>query len=304
VQPVPDNLTAYQAPVMYSPPPVPVDPSPPPSPKAKVANEVRYEWEDGRADTVPVGIGYPTVVRLQPNERITSLMDGDRQYVTEEEAKETQQPQREKHPNCYYGVRWQWCRGVRESQYTPVEHLAFTATHPGHKQGVVVFTDHRTYYLELHALKATKTRLVSWTVPPPPPAPPKPKVPGLFPDFADTRVYHVGYTLTIPHATPDWTPLHIWSDPPGVPSPKMYLEFAPVILAQRMPLLRGMNEHGKPYLLNSRQYGRWLVVDELAPRLELRRGADAAAQVVVITREQLRPMQCPGDTECPVFPQG
>ena len=70
-----------------------------------------------------------------------------------------------------------------------------------------------------------------------------------------------------------------------------------------MPLLRGMDEHGKPYLLNSRQVGRFVIVDELAPRLELRRGAKDDAQVVVITREQLRPIYCPGDPACPVWPQ-
>ena len=82
----------------------------------------------------------------------------------------------------------------------------------------------------------------------------------------------------------------------------MYLRFPPVALHQRMPLLRGMTDQGKPYLLNARQYGEWLIVDELAPRLELRRGTGDEAQHMVITRGELRTITCPGAAECPQWP--
>jgi type IV secretory pathway VirB9-like protein len=267
-------------------------------------NEVRYAWEDGRADVVQVGIGYPTIVRFEPGEHISSLMDGDRAPVTETEPPQTQQPTQDKtkQANCFYGIRWQMCKGVSETQYTPVEHLAVTATHAGHKQGVVVFTDRRAYYLELQAVRTTPTRLVSWTYPTPPPVAPPPPEPRLLPEQVVPRQYHIGYTTTQAQGTPEWAPLAVWSDLPTVPAAKLYLQFPPTVLHQRMPLLRGMNELGKPYLLNSRQYGTWVVVDELAPRLELRRGAGDDAQVVVVTREQLRTIACPGDAQCPRFP--
>ena len=108
--------------------------------------------------------------------------------------------------------------------------------------------------------------------------------------------------MTSPGQTPDWAPVQILSDLPTVPSAKMYLRFPPVVLHQRMPLLRGMTEQGKPYLLNARQYGEWVVVDALAPRLELRRGAGDDAQRVVLTRDQVRTITCPGDVACPVWP--
>ena len=83
------------------------------------------------------------------------------------------------------------------------------------------------------------------------------------------------------------------SDLPTAVSAKIYMRFKPAVLHQSMPLLRGMTEYGTPYLLNSRQYGEWVVVDELAPRLELRRGAGELAERVVVTREQLRVDQLP-----------
>ena len=180
----------------------------------------------------------------------------------------------------------------------------FTATQVGHKQGVVVFTDRRHYTLELHAVRATKTRLVSWGYPPSPFVPPVPQPPSLLPSGTVPHAYHVGYVMSSPGTPPDWVPLQVVSDLPTAPSAKLYLRFAPVVLHQRMPLLRGMTEQGKPYLLNARQYGEWLIVDELAPRLELRRGVGAGTQRVIITREQLRTIACPGHGECPQWPTG
>lgn len=292
-QPVPADLALFQAPALYVPPAIEPVVLPPPQ-KPPVANERRYEWEDGKADAVPVGIGYPTMVRFQAGEIITSVMDGDREYLSETEAQAA--PQQQEQKNCYYGARWQWCKGVSESHYTPVEHLVFTATHVGHKQGVVVFSDRRSYYLELQAVRATKTRLVSWEYPPPPPRPKKPKAPGLFPDLAERRQYHVGYEYTVPDPVPYFTPVKVWSDS------KIYLQFSPTVLHQRMPLLRGLDHTGKPFLVNARQAGNWVVVDELAPRLELRVGADEQAQVVIITRGALQTINCPGDVDCPVWP--
>lgn len=303
----PEDLAAFQAPSVYVPPqvptPQPVSPTRPPA-----ANEKRYAWEDGKADRIQVQLGYPTVVRFEPGERITAVMDGDRDALAS--AAETEAgprppqapPTKDAPPHCYYGVRWQWCRGIAASTYTPIEHLVFTATQVGQRQGVVVFTDRRQYTLELHAVRATQTRLVSWSYPAPPLLPAPPPAPGLFPAARAIQDYHVGYRITTLGPTPEWIPLQVVSDLPTVPSAKIYIRFPPVVLHQRMPLLRGMTEDGTPYLLNARQYGEWVVVDELAPRLELRRGAGAEAARVVITRDRLHSLRCPGDAQCPQFP--
>ena len=113
---------------------------------------------------------------------------------------------------------------------------------------------------------------------------------------------HVGYATTGTDPLPDWLPLQVVSDPPTAPSAKMYIRMPPVVIHSRMPLLRGLTHEGKPYLLNARQYGEWLIVDELAPRLELRLGAGKDAQRVVISRGDLRSIPCPGSAECPHWP--
>ena len=306
VEPVPtpslEDVAAFQAPSLYAPPVEVPQFSKPPAPKPPGANETRYQWVDGKASLVKVQVGYPTVIRLQPEEKITSIVDGDRAPITEEEAATTKQrPQQEKQTLCAYGARWQYCKGISESQWSPIESVAFTATQVGHKSGLIIFTTQRTYSLELQAVAQTNVRLVTWDVPPPPSVPPPPQPPSLLPNASTPHVYHVGYLMSSPGTPPDWVPLQVVSDLPTVPSAKMYLRFAPVVLHQRMPLLRGMTEQGKPYLLNARQYGEWVVVDELAPRLELRRGAGKEAETVALTRGELRTIHCPHDPACPLF---
>ena len=49
-----------------------------------------------------------------------------------------------------------------------------------------------------------------------------------------------------------------------------------------------------PQLVNARQYLNVLIVDQLAPRLELRVGLEETAEVVTITRGNLKTIACPG----------
>ena len=109
----PEEMATFTAPSLFVPP---VEAVPAPvilQPKPPGANEIRYEWEDGKASLVQVQIGYPTIIRLQPNERINSIVDGDRAHLNEQEMEAAKhQPQQEKNPQCSLGIRWQFCRGV------------------------------------------------------------------------------------------------------------------------------------------------------------------------------------------------
>ena len=306
VEPIPPSTTeemaAFTAPSLILPEPVltPAIPTLAPRPST---NEKRYKWADGESYLVQVQVGYVTVVRLQGGEKITSIVDGDRAPVSEDEAPTTKtQPHQEKNPQCSGGVRWQFCRGVSESEYTPVESIAFTATHPGHRSGFMVFTTQRTYALDLQAVASTRVRLITFETPPPPSMPSTPRAPSLFPPAHIPHQYHIGYTMTSPGPLPEWAPVHILSDLPTASSAKIYVKFAPFVIHSRMPLLRGVTHDGKPYLLNSRQMGEWIIIDELAPRLELRLGAGKDAQRVVISRSDLRSITCPGDAQCPQWP--
>jgi type IV secretory pathway VirB9-like protein len=80
----------------------------------------------------------------------------------------------------------------------------------------------------------------------------------------------------------------------------MYLVFPVMVAYQEVPLLRGIGPNG-PHLLNSRQVGRVIVVDQLASRLELRLGIGAQAEVVQVVRGVLETIQCPGHAQCPTW---
>jgi hypothetical protein len=68
-----------------------------------------------------------------------------------------------------------------------------------------------------------------------------------------------------------------------------------------VPLVRMIGPNG-PQLINARQYRNVTIVDQLAPRLELRVGVGVNAETVTITRGALRTIDCPGDEACPVWP--
>lgn len=295
VQAVPNTLEAFQLPALYNPPPPLPEPELPPPPKAPGKNELRYAYEDGTLDLVPVSVGYTTTVRLQPGERIRALTGGDLAPVPEGEAQAVPADKAQK-DNCWVGARWHLCQGESEYYGLPLTHLAIAATHEKQAQGVDVLTNVRLYKLELKSTKARTKGLVTWSYPELPWRPQTPKAPTIFPDNGDARQYHVGYTFTLPDPAPAWTPLKVYSDT------KMYLQFDPTLLYQHMPLIRGMNYAGQPRLVNMKQVGNWVIIDELAPRLELRDGPDAHAQVVVITRAALHTIQCPGHADCPVWP--
>ena len=74
-----------------------------------------------------------------------------------------------------------------------------------------------------------------------------------------------------------------------------------VTLFATAPLVRMIGPHG-PALVNARHYLNVIIVDQLAPRLELRVGTGEHAEVVTITRGPLKTIDCPGATECPIFP--
>jgi hypothetical protein len=81
----------------------------------------------------------------------------------------------------------------------------------------------------------------------------------------------------------------------------MFVLYPEVTLFGSVPLVRAVGVNG-PALVNSRQFLNVVILDFLAPRLELRVGVGESAQVVTITRNVLHTIQCPGDTDCPVWP--
>ena len=72
-------------------------------------------------------------------------------------------------------------RHLAKASDAPIENVAFTATHAGHRSGFLVFTTQRTYVLDLQSVHKTKVRLITWSVPLPPSAPSAPTSPDAAP---------------------------------------------------------------------------------------------------------------------------
>jgi type IV secretion system protein TrbG len=68
------------------------------------------------------------------------------------------------------------------------------------------------------------------------------------------------------------------------------------------PLIRLIGPNGLE-LVNARQVGSVIVLDRIINRAELRIGTGPRAEVVTVQRETPRTISCPGDPECPVWPE-
>jgi len=175
-------------------------------------------------------------------------------------------------------------------------HIFLAASQPGLRTGVIVTTTKRTYLLDLKSVLTSPIRVVRWTYPQEMTVKPrKAKEPGLLPDPQEPRQYHVGYKIE--GGKPDWKPRSIWDD-----GKKTYIVYPEFALFECVPMLRLIGPNG-PQLVNARQYLNVLIVDQLVARGELRMGSGEHAEVVTLTRESLKTIACPGDPDCPRWPQ-
>ena len=177
-------------------------------------------------------------------------------------------------------------------------HVFLSATEPGLTTGVIVTTTKRTYYLTCKSVKTSPIRVVRWQYKLDPTAAAlKAKEPGLLPDPAHPRQYHAGYTFAASQPPPHWHPRAVVDD-----GKKTYIIYPEVALFEKVPMLRLIGPNG-PELVNARQFLNVVIVDQLIARAELRVGIGERAETVTITRGNLHTIACPGDTDCPVWPQ-
>jgi len=229
-------------------------------------------FADGKEYPLEVAPGWPLTIVLEPGEQIVTIVGGDRPIVAE-------------------GEQPPW--DVRHSPQTADRQQVFvTVTKPGLVMGLVVATNRRTYTLTLKAVGKTTRRTMRWRYPAPPVvAAPQPK-PAAGPIPEPPYRLHIGYWMSQPTGSPEWLP-SVYDD-----GQKIYLLFPVTTRYQEAPLVRGVGVNG-PYLVNSRQVGRVVVVDQLAPRLELRIGIGEHAEVVQVVRGLLATIDCPGHAQCP-----
>jgi type IV secretion system protein TrbG len=278
VPPPPEDLSTWSVPELVQPPPV-VEESPKPvSPEKPNPAEQVLDFTPGTTYTLTVGMTAPLDVVLGPGEQVRNIVGGDRTPA------ETQQT-----------ARWEVKEGADGLQETLRQHIFVSPIAPGMTTGFIVTTTHRTYYLTLKSVKSTPFRLVRWRYPLDVPKPKTPPEPGLLPDPAQPKHYHVGYELV--GTTPSWNPRYVVDD-----GKKTYIIYPEVTLFETVPMLRLVGPNG-PQLVNARQCLNVVIVDQLVPRAELRVGRGEHAEVVTITRGAMRTIACPGDEACPVWPQ-
>jgi type IV secretion system protein TrbG len=272
-----EDLSTWSVPELVQPPP-PEGPVPqPPQDKPTPAEQV-LDFVPNTTFSLTVSIGAPLDIVLQRGEQVRNIIGGDRAPV---EANQT--------------TRWEIKEGADGIGESLRQHIFLSATTPGLTTGLIVTTTARTYYLTCKSVGKSAIRTVRWRYPVDPVAIKPVKEPGLLPDPAQPKHYHVGYELA--GTKPSWQPRQVVDD-----GKKTYIIYPEVTLFETVPMVRLIGPNG-PQLVNSRQFLNVVIVDQLVPRAELRVGLGEHAETVTITRGELRTIACPGDEACPVWPQ-
>lgn len=280
VPPAPDDLSSWTVPELVAPPPEPPAAPPPPPEEKPTAAEKVYAYTPGTVYAAPVAMGMPLDIMLERGEHVRNLTDGDRTPVEPGHSR-----------------KWEVKEGADGLGETLRHHVFVTASEPGLSNGLVITTTRRAYHLTVTSVPKSPVRVVRWQYPPGPAVPPTPKTPGLLPDPMEPAKYHAGYDVAVTGAQrPEWIP-RVYDD-----GRKTFLLFSPVVLYGSMPLVREMTVQG-PAVLNTRQIGPVVIIDKLIRRLELRFGVGEHADIVTVTRANLKTITCPSDPECPAWPQ-
>lgn len=285
VAPMPEDLSTWTVPEMLPDTvqqrPLPqrlIVPEPPPTPAERV-----YTYAPGKTYAVPVAIGFPLDIVLGRGELVHNVTDGDRS------------PQGDTHTR-----RWHVHQGVEGTGGSQRQHIFVTVPEAGLTNGLVITTTRRTYYITLESVTKSPVRVLRWKEDPEPVEMPEPHeaLHGPLPAFDVPTSYHVGYVVASQQQpAPDWMVQGAWDD-----GKKLYLQLPITTLYGVAPLVRAIGPNG-PMLVNVRQYLNYYIIDQLAPRLELRVGIGDHAEVVSITRGPLRTIRCPGDSACPQWPE-
>jgi type IV secretion system protein TrbG len=145
---------------------------------------------------------------------------------------------------------------------------------------LVIHTDRRTYHIELRANPSVYMASVSWTYP-------QDELIALHAQQAEAeRVAPIttgmdpallDFRYEIKGDDPDWRPLRAFND--GV---RVFVEFPESIAQGELPPLFVLGANGEAELVNYRVSGRYMIVDRLFGRAELRLGGRKGQQTVRI----------------------
>lgn len=297
VPPMVEDLSTWAVPELVEATPE-EPPAPPLSDRVKEkpsSTEKLLTFAPATSVTVNVAVGVPLDIILEPGEQVRS-MSADSTAVDQEVAPGAESPNGQ--PQARTLGPWILHEGADGQGETLRHHLFLIVRKPGATLSLILTTTRRVYYLTAKSVKTSPVRVVRWEYPhDPKPGLAKTKEPGVLPDALVPKKWHVGYDVTSSQVqAPEWMPRQVLDD-----GRKMYVVFPEVTLFQVAPMVRMIGPNG-PQLVNARTFLNVLIVDQLAPRLELRVGIETTAEVVTIARGHLRTIQCPAASECPVWP--
>ena len=167
-------------------------------------------------------------------------------------------------------VRWMIGDTLSGSGATQRVHILIKPTRPDIATNLVINTDRRTYHIELRANPDIYMASVSWSYP-------ADELIALREEEQAIRAAPVteGFTLEalnfdyrISGDKPDWRPLRVFDD-----GQRTLVEFPPDIARGEMPPFFVVGADGAAELVNYRVTGRFLIVDRLFHKAELRLGA-------------------------------
>lgn len=179
-------------------------------------------------------------------------------------------------------VRWIIGDTVSGSGASRRVHLLVKPTRADIMTNIVINTSRRTYHIELRATAATYMASVSWSYP-------EQELIALrlaeaerertAPVAAGLDLAALNFRYSLSGDKPGWRPVRVFDD-----GRQLFVEFADGIAAGDMPPLFATGEKGEAELLNYRVHGRYMIVDRLFERGELRMGAGRSARKVIIER--------------------
>jgi type IV secretory pathway VirB9-like protein len=236
------------------------------------------EWEqeapaDGRLVRAHVPVNGVLTLQFRADEQIVEAPLGDQGIL----------PPGEDRPP------WTVTLGHAGTKY-PLVHVR--VTRPGLRTSLTVTTTKRLYVVDLKSVNQSKIRVIRW---PSPPASDRVEA-RLMPDPQAPAAYHVGYRIEPADRPPVWMPQQVVDN-----GAKTYIFFPRNLAVMAAPMIRLIGPNG-PEMTNPILVDSVMVLNHLIDRAELRRGSGKTAEVVTITRETARKIDCPGDLECPVWP--
>jgi type IV secretion system protein VirB9 len=183
-------------------------------------------------------------------------------------------------------VRWIIGDTVSGSGSTRRVHILVKPTRADIRTNLIINTNRRTYHLELSATNSTYMAAVSWTYP-------QDALIALrtaeaerertAPVAAGIDFAALNFRYRIGGDHPGWRPVRVFDD-----GRQVFIEFPGDIASGDMPPLFVIGADQAVELVNYRVQGRYMVVDRLFERAELRLGAGNSAKQVRIERERAR----------------